>query len=361
MSAQLMPAVMAILLGLVVGVVLFVPFVAVQYRRQGRLTLGQVALWASFLVYGLALWTYTLLPLPEPGEVACVGAQLHPLQFLADIRSFPHGSLGELRHNPAFMQVALNVVLFVPLGFFLRLGWRRGIVVSTFAGLAVSLLIETTQLTGVWGIYPCAFRLFDVDDLLANTAGAVLGSLLSLALKPWAARRAVTRTAQPRPVTIARRLVAMVCDVLAMMMVGFVVGVAINGWQLYVLDIAPADLPHGVAGVWGTVVPLVLFGVVTLIAGRTVGDFAVMVRWAGGAPAPLRGLLRYAGGIGGWQALGLIAPGWDALFALASIVVLLVARRRGGLPGLVSGATPVDERQAPAAMSSAVNGSVGAA
>lgn len=41
--------------------------------------------------------------------------------------------------------------------------------------------------------------------------------------------------------------------------------------------------------------------------------------------------------------------------------VLLVARGRGGLPGLVAGARPADERQAPAAMSSAVKGSAGAA
>lgn len=361
MSSQLVPAIFAIVLGLALGLVLFVPFVAVQYRRQGRLTLGQIALWGSFLVYGLALWTYTLLPLPEPGDITCVGAQLHPLQFVADIRSFPHGSLGELRHNPAFMQIALNVVLFVPLGFFLRLGWRRGVVVATLVGFGMSLLIELTQLTGVWGIYPCAFRFFDVDDLIANTSGALLGSLLSLAVKPWAQRRVDAAAARPRPVTVARRLVAMVCDALAMTMVGFCVGVAINGWQLYVVGVDPADLSRETAGLWATLVPLVLFGAFTLIAGRTLGDLAVMVRWTGGAPGVLRSLLRFLGGIGGWQLLGLVAPGWDALFALASIVLLFVARRRGGLPGLVSGAHPVDERQEPAAMSSSVNGSRGEA
>jgi glycopeptide antibiotics resistance protein len=341
-----MPAVVAILLGVVLGVALFVPFVAVQYRRQGRLTLGQLALWGSFLVYGLALWTYTLLPLPDPGDISCVGAQLRPLQFVADIRSFPHGSLGELRHNPAFMQVALNVALFAPLGFFLRLGWRRGIVVSTLAGFALSLLIETTQVTGVWGIYPCAYRLFDVDDLLANTAGAVLGALLSLAAKPWLSRRASAAASGPRPVTAWRRLVAMLCDALAMLLLGMITGVGINAYQLYVAGLSPAQLQTAGTGTWAAAVPLTVFGLLALVSGRTVGDLAVMVRWEGGArPGALRGLLRYLGGIGGWQLLGMVTPAGDLLFALVSLVLVFAVRRRGGLPGLVSGARPVDERQ----------------
>lgn len=360
MSDHLTPAILAILLGLVLGIVLFVPFVAVQYRREGRLTLGQTALWGSFLVYGLALWTYTLLPLPHPDTVTCVGTQLRPLQFVADIRSFPHGSLGELRHNPAFLQVALNVLLFVPLGFFLRLGWRRGIVISTLAGFGVSLLIELTQLTGVWGIYPCAFRFFDVDDLLANTGGALLGSVLSLVAKPWLPSRPAVPPV-PRPVTAGRRLVAMVCDALAVSLAGMLIGGSVNAWQLYVVGVPYEQLDASAAGAAAAIVPLVLFGLVAIVSGRTIGDMAVMVRWRGGAPGVLRSLLRYLGGIGGWQLLGFLAPGWDWPFALASVLLVLVARRRGGLPGLVSGARPVDQRQAPAAMSSAVNGSAGAA
>ena len=82
MTGQLLPALMAILLGILAGVLLFVPFVAIQYRRQGRLTVTQTVVWAGFLVYGLALWTYTLLPLPVPEEIRCAPKQLRPLQFI---------------------------------------------------------------------------------------------------------------------------------------------------------------------------------------------------------------------------------------------------------------------------------------
>ncbi|MGW9114254.1 VanZ family protein [Microbacterium sp. NPDC055683] len=346
MSDQLFPAIIAILLGVVVGVVLFVPFVAVQYRREGRLTLRQSLLWAGFLVYGLALWTYTLLPLPDTDAIRCVGAQLRPFQFVDDVLDYPVGSAGALVRNPAVMQVAMNVLLFAPLGFFLRLVWRRGVVVSTIAGFAVSLAIETTQLTGVWGIYPCAYRFFDVDDLIANTSGALLGAILSLALRPWLARRdrmAVAPTA--RPVTFWRRLVGMLCDVLAVWLIGGSAGVAVNAWRLYVLQVDPATFDGGPAGAAAVWVPFAVLAVVVLTTGRTLGDLAVLIRWEGGArPTPLARALRYLAGIGGWQLLTAVAAPLDGAFALASIIALIAMRDRSGLPGLIARMRPVDAR-----------------
>jgi glycopeptide antibiotics resistance protein len=342
-SGQLLPAVFAILLGLVIGVLLFVPFVAVQYRREGRLSLRQTLLWSAFLVYGLALWTYTLLPLPDPEAIRCVGAQLRPFQFVDDIRTFPHGSLGELRHNPAVMQVALNVLLFAPLGFFLRLIWRRGFVVTTLVGFLVSLAIETTQLTGVWGIYPCGYRLFDVDDLIANTGGALLGGLTSLALRPWLARSGETEAPQPHPVTFARRMVVMLCDALSVVLLGGLAGTAANAWMVYGMGerLPDSALSSAIAG-W---LPFAVFGLLALVTGGTVGDHAALVRWDGGLrPALLARLLRYLGGVGGWQLLVLLASPADVLFVLASVILLIVTSTRGGLPGILSRAKPVDAR-----------------
>lgn len=346
-NGQVLPAVVAILLGAVVAVLLFVPFVAVQYRREGRLTARQLLLWGAFLVYGLALWTYTLLPLPDPDAIRCVAPQLRPLQFVDDILDYPVGSITALRHNPAVMQVALNVLLFVPLGFFLRLVWRRGVLVSTLVGFGLSLAIETTQVTGVWGIYPCGYRLFDVDDLLANTAGALLGGALSLAMRPWLARRdARVRAPEPRPVTVWRRLLGMLCDVLAVALTGAAAGIAVNAWQLYVVGIPSADMDATAANVAGSVVPLLLIGALVLATGGTVGDHAVLVRWEGGVePALLARTLRYVAGIGGWQLLGMVSSPLDALFVVASVVVLIAAKERGGLPGVVSRMRPVDARE----------------
>lgn len=63
----------------------------------------------------------------------------------------------------------LNIILFVPLGFLLPMIWKeyRSLRTAALAGLILSVLIEVLQIF--------TFRLTDVDDLITNTAGAVLG------------------------------------------------------------------------------------------------------------------------------------------------------------------------------------------
>lgn len=46
------------------------------------------------------------------------------------------------------------------------------------AGFLTSLLYEVTQLTGLFFIYPRPYRIFDVDDLIINTLGALVGYLI---------------------------------------------------------------------------------------------------------------------------------------------------------------------------------------
>lgn len=63
----------------------------------------------------------------------------------------------------------LNVVLFLPLGFLLPLVWPafNKVRYACVSGLLISLLVEISQLLN--------FRSTDIDDLILNTAGAVLG------------------------------------------------------------------------------------------------------------------------------------------------------------------------------------------
>ncbi|MGI6877750.1 VanZ family protein [Microbacterium sp. gxy059] len=346
MSYTLMQALVAFAIGFALSAVLFVPFVAVRYRRDGRLSPMQLLLWTGFLVYAMALWTYTLLPLPSSGDVQCVGVQTVPGRFVSDIASEGGvSSLASLYHNPAVMQAALNVVLFLPLGFFLRALWGRGIIVITAVGFAVSLLIETTQLTGVWGVYPCAFRLFDVDDLIMNTAGAFLGGLLSTPFRRDRAR--AVAPPEPGPVTRGRRLIGMISDALVGAFLGTVAAAASTFVAVSVRGVPPEALSEDAAvtapGVWA---PVVVIGLMVLVTGRTPGDMATAVRFVreDGRSAGLLGrVLRFAGGIGGWQLLSAWGA-WTGLFALVCLVLMLAVPARGGLPGILSRTTPVDAR-----------------
>lgn len=310
-----------------------------EYRRDGRLGAGDLLMLLAAATYGWALWTYTLLPMPAGGDYRCVSAQLDPLAFVTDLR----GASG-LR-SPAVMQLVLNVALFVPLGFFVRALLRRGVVAATAIGFAVSLLIETTQLTGIWGLYDCAYRFFDVDDLLTNTSGAALGSLLSLPLVAGARgrRRRVGARARPDRVTLGRRLTGMVCDALFVVVSGVVLVLAWRIWLYY--GLGERDLPDATPGqlLLQHGVPWLVEAVLVLTRGRTVGELAVAVHTVappGRAVLPAR-MVKLAAGVTPYVVLVAASFPLDGLVLLLLLVAHVVAAwrtpDRRGLTGVASG------------------------
>ncbi|WP_420709587.1 VanZ family protein, partial [Streptomyces sp. FxanaA7] len=139
-----------------------------------------------------------------------------PFHFLHDMGRSANGKgLTAMLQNPALTQVLLNVALFIPLGMFVRYMFGRSLPVTVAIGLGVSLLIETTQLTGDWFIYPCPYRLFDVDDLIANGLGGVIGALAAPLLSALPGQRVHAEPGEPRPITWRRRLLASVCDLMS--------------------------------------------------------------------------------------------------------------------------------------------------
>lgn len=350
MGEQVVLGVIAIAIGVAFGFVLFVPFVAISYRRRGRLSLGRTMLWLAALIYFWAIWTYTLLPLPDPDAIRCVGAITDPMSVVYELqRAFASSS--PLRH-PAFLQLAFNVLLFLPLGVFVRVLAGRGVVVALLAGFGLSLLVEVTQLTGVWGLYPCAYRFFDVGDLMTNTTGAVLGCVLALVVpRTLRGSRASADAGQPRPVTRGRRALAMLCDGLAFFFVSAAVGVAVQLWLAYVVNDVAAMQEGALSDVLSAAVAAGLWLVLILVTGRSVGDVAVQLRYTGSRlPAVLARLLRWAGGIGGIGALALLGFPFDLISSVlypVAMVLLFTTRHGRGLPGLLSGQDLEDARGRP--------------
>ena len=111
---------------------------------------------ALFAVYLLAVYSLTGIP-SVTNLTVDLGFNFVPLAGMA----------GDAKNT------ALNVLLFVPLGWFLPLLWKefRSLSRAVLCGLALSLAIEILQIF--------TFRLTDVNDLIANTAGALVGYLLA--------------------------------------------------------------------------------------------------------------------------------------------------------------------------------------
>lgn len=230
----------AIVAGGAIFLALLLPALIWQHRRFGAFnparTLGLIAL----CLYGAALVTYTFLPLPERSQAWCdahaVGANLTPFAFLGDIARETAG-LPLLQRLTSFpvLQVVFNVALFVPFGAIARRYFHRSAAVSIALGAATSLLIEASQYTGLWGIYPCAFRVADIDDVLLNTFGAALGVALAPLALFWmpAAHELARRRMVPRPVTLGRRWLGMLIDL-------FLVGALTAGLHANIVMFASA-------------------------------------------------------------------------------------------------------------------------
>lgn len=337
------PARIGVLFGVALFVALLVPILGIQVRRYGAINLVRLTGAAALAIYGMALAAYTLLPLPS-GDLAawCAqygyeGAQLRPGQIFADIRERTAGlSLGATVRDISVLQGVFNIVLFVPWGILVRryLGW--GLLASAASAFGASLLIETIQLTGIFGIVPCSYRLADVDDLVTNTLGGVLGALIAPWVLRWmpGARTLAATRGVPRPVTVWRRWLGMAVDAAAYGGLSFVLAIT---WGLVVYLTTGRAAPD-TAALWlvTSVLPWLVVFLYPLLtgAGESLGQRTV---WLAVVPdgdrARLPARARIRRGLAGgalWGLLQVVADaatmfGLDALDGAASLGFLLGA------------------------------------
>ncbi|HJA12426.1 MAG TPA: VanZ family protein [Candidatus Mediterraneibacter merdipullorum] len=128
--------------------------------------LGKVLflLYVGFLVYFLCLAEWY-------GRTGVVEEYRYNLELFKEIRRFI-----TYREQLGMFAVAANlfgnILIFVPYGFFISIAAKsRGFFRALFAGMGLSLCVEVVQLITKVGS-------FDVDDILLNTTGSVLGYLL---------------------------------------------------------------------------------------------------------------------------------------------------------------------------------------
>ena len=119
-------------------------------------------------------------PLPDRVAMICpissAAPQLVPFKFLqtfVHLYRYDAPALDWLA-NRTIAAAAMNFVLCAAIGAALVPHVVRRRRMLAF-GLSLTLLVETTQLTGAWGLYPCAWRKFDVDDLIMNVVGVAAG------------------------------------------------------------------------------------------------------------------------------------------------------------------------------------------
>lgn len=201
MSAYTQPIFVALLVFALIAFAIFIPWLIYTYRKYGFLSFSKMIIAFSFIFYFLAALFLVLLPLPETTNTCAQqqpGTQFYNLrlfQFIPDILrnsgivlSNPATWIYTIK-QPSFYQAFFNFLLLLPFGVYLRYFlkerkyWKRAFLL----GFALTLFYEVTQVTGIYGIYNCPYRIFDVDDLMLNSVGSLLGFFIApiiLALFP---------------------------------------------------------------------------------------------------------------------------------------------------------------------------------
>lgn len=222
LKAYLIPIEDAAYIFMLLGISLLIPICIIHYRRFGYLRFDRAIVFYSFLFYSLCAIFLVILPLPEITTNFCQvhslasQVQLIPFQFIRDIVtrnqiSLRHFNLISILESSVFLQAFFNFLLLMPLGFYLHYYFRTSFRLALLIAIATTGTFEITQLTGIFGIYPCPYRYFDVDDLILNTSGAVVGYLI-MPLFEFLPNLQQKPQKIPQKVSPMRRLVAFIID-----------------------------------------------------------------------------------------------------------------------------------------------------
>ena len=211
----------------ILAVLFTIPYIAWNYHKYGSVLSLRILIVYSFILYMLCAYCLVILPLPTGEAAANLSghqAQLVPFTFLGDIARESDAVLSQPRtwltvfNSNAFLTTLFNLFLTMPFGMYLRYyfrcGWKRTLVYS----LLLSLFFELTQLSGLYFIYSGSYRLFDVDDLIVNTCGSMIGFVIArIAMRFLPSREELDRESfvRGRRVSLLRRIVAFIYDEIA--------------------------------------------------------------------------------------------------------------------------------------------------
>lgn len=156
-------------LGSLYVAVLSAPYFAISSIACRKVNIAKYIINALFVLYLSCVFAVVFLPLPAMGsDIGEYKCQLIPLFAVFDCIVKPS--------IKSVAQVLFNILLTVPFGAYLRFYWKKNMSAVIAMTFILTLFIEIGQLTGLFFIFNGSYRLFDVDDLICNTLGGVIGA-----------------------------------------------------------------------------------------------------------------------------------------------------------------------------------------
>ncbi len=163
-------------------IIIFVYLITIIFlHRKYKYSLNQHIIYCVFCIYFIAVISVTIFPFPYQKSLIDSFISHPKTQYQNNFIPF-HSIIEYIKSGLEFgsymtigKQVAGNIIMFIPLGIYLPFV-RKNITIRKvlLVGVLASLAIETLQFT-LNKIIGIGYRAADVDDLILNTVGTLVG------------------------------------------------------------------------------------------------------------------------------------------------------------------------------------------
>ena len=168
----------------VIAYLFTMPYAIWMYRKYGSINFIKTLIVFSMILYLECCFLLIMLPLPENSSVHTKYIDminLKPFKFVLDfMRESPLRILDKttyvraLKHG-TFYVPAFNILMLIPFGIYFRYYFKCSLKKTIALTALLSLIFELIQLSGLFFIYSGPYRLCDIDDIIQNTLGGIIG------------------------------------------------------------------------------------------------------------------------------------------------------------------------------------------
>lgn len=155
---------------MLISVPIFIIIRLIIIYKNKKINIKREILLLIFYLFLVGLFSQAIIP-KSSIDLSKNSINIIPLKIIYD-------TIAELKKgNIYYLMISLlgNIVMFIPIGFFIKLLWYCSNKKTILLGFLISLFIETSQLF--------IGRETDVDDLLLNTFGVIIGIALYKLIK----------------------------------------------------------------------------------------------------------------------------------------------------------------------------------
>lgn len=241
MEIYKIPIEFAIIVFPFVAFILTIPFLIYEYRKYGAIPILKSIIFYSFILYLITAYFMVILPLPSIESVSQLTTeytQLNPFQFINDILAVIPDKINNIKDILNILNIStvyvviFNFILTIPFGVYLRYYFNKKWYHTIIYSFILSLFFELTQLSGLYGIYPRPYRLFDVDDLIINTLGGLFGHIITPIFTQFLPTQKELESKsykKGQKVTLLRRILSVFIDIIFLAIISIAVQILTYG------------------------------------------------------------------------------------------------------------------------------------